>query len=73
MTTYQRKRECMSCGHEWVAPVVLSQHTTNLSGEAKLWCSECSSGAVVSYPAYEAEVTKAETQGGLRPKTDEQV
>jgi rRNA maturation protein Nop10 len=52
---YTRKRECMMCGHEWVAPVVLSDYTTNLSGEARVWCPECSSISVVSHPAEKVE------------------
>jgi len=49
-----RKRECLTCGHEWVAPVVMSEHTQNLSGEARIWCPECSSATVMSHPAEEA-------------------
>jgi ribosomal protein S27AE len=54
-----RKRECLSCGYEWVAPVVMSEHTQNLSGEARIWCPECSSGTVMSHPAEETGGTAA--------------
>lgn len=50
-----RDRECMACGHKWTAPVVLSQWTANLSGEAKVWCPKCNSPAVMSSPAYPKE------------------
>lgn len=49
--TMVRKRECLSCGHTWIARVELSKYTTNLSGEAKVWCPECSSATVMSRPA----------------------
>jgi len=53
-TIFFRERECMSCGHTWRAQVVLSKYTTNLSGEAKLWCPECSSDGIKSSPAMAA-------------------
>lgn len=46
-----RKRECLSCHHTWTALVVLSKHTTNLSGEATVWCPRCTSRSVMSSPA----------------------
>jgi hypothetical protein len=62
-TNKQRKRECMACGHEWISPVVYTQYTQNLSGEARVYCLECSSPAVVSYPQEDASVNH-QTQGG---------
>lgn len=50
--TKVREREC-SCGHRWMAPVVLSEFTPNLSGEATARCPKCggANGAyVVSHP-----------------------
>ena len=50
-----RDRECLSCKHTWTAPVVLSRHTQNLSGEAKIWCPKCNSPAVMSMPVREID------------------
>ncbi len=50
-TDFSRKRECLTCHHRWTAPVVLSKYTTNLSGEANVFCPRCKSGAVMSHPA----------------------
>lgn len=50
--TKVRDREC-SCGHKWTAPVVMSEHTPNLSGEATARCPKCggANGAfVMSHP-----------------------
>ena len=53
MTKYVRDRECMSCGNKFTAPVVMSSHTSNLSGEATVWCPKCASRSVVSHPVRE--------------------
>jgi len=48
-----RDRECMSCGHKWVAPVVFKPNqTTNLSGELSVWCPKCNSRSIYSSAAY---------------------
>jgi len=62
VTRYLRNRECLSCGHEWVAPVVMSDHTMNLSGEARVWCPECSSATVMSSPATEVKADGTEQE-----------
>jgi len=40
-----RACQCIRCGHLWVARVILSSNTTNLSGEATKWCPSCGSKA----------------------------
>jgi len=51
----QRKRECLSCGHEWTSNVVYSVYTQNLSGEARVWCPECSSASIMSHQREQVE------------------
>lgn len=46
-----RHRTCLDCKHEWDSPVVLSEHTANLSGEASAFCPACGSRNVMSDPA----------------------
>lgn len=46
-----RDHECLSCHHEWTAPVVLSKFSPNLSGEATVWCPRCNSRTIMSLPA----------------------
>lgn len=45
-----RDRECMTCKHEWTAPVILSTSTANLSGEATCFCPNCNNRATISNP-----------------------
>ena len=47
-TEYFRQRRCLSCDLEFVAPVVLSKYTTNLSGERSVQCPKCDSRAIFS-------------------------
>ena len=54
-----RERECMTCGHKWVSPVVLSEHTENLSGEATAFCGACHSRTVVSSAVLEDTLIQA--------------
>jgi len=44
-----RDRECMTCKHEWTAPVTHGP-TANLSGEQTCYCPKCNSRATVSMP-----------------------
>lgn len=36
-----RTHSCWACKHDWDYPVVLSAVTTNLSGEARVYCPKC--------------------------------
>jgi len=47
-TEYFRQRKCLTCNHEFVAPVVLSRHTLNLSGEQSVQCPKCDSRSIFS-------------------------
>ena len=47
--TIVRDRECMTCKHEWTAPVTYGA-TANLSGEQTCYCPKCNSRATVSMP-----------------------
>ena len=47
---YTRDWEC-GCGCRFTAPVVLSTHTTNISGEASVFCPECGKRALYGSPA----------------------
>lgn len=44
-----RDRECMTCKHEWSAPVTHGP-TANISGEHTCYCPKCNSRAVISMP-----------------------
>lgn len=48
---YLRDWVC-KCGCEYTAQVVLSDETTNLSGEATAWCPRCTKRPAVGSPAY---------------------
>lgn len=52
-----RDWEC-GCGHAWTAPVVLAEHTPNLSGEATQWCPRCGQRPVMGSPVREVQPTK---------------
>ena len=38
------------CGHTFTAPVLQSQHTRNLSGEATAWCPKCGARPMIGSP-----------------------
>ncbi len=48
---YTRNCECLDCGHKWMAKVILSDVTTNLSGEKTEECPKCWSRNVMRGPA----------------------
>lgn len=45
-----REAMCLACDHKWLAPVIYSAHTSNLSGEATTFCPKCSSRSVSKSP-----------------------
>lgn len=43
-----RKHHCWNCSNEWIAMVVLSKKTNNISGEQTNWCTKCQTKASAS-------------------------
>ena len=43
-----RERECLDCHHKWTSPVVFSEFTQNLSGEATKCCPACNSRTIAA-------------------------
>lgn len=43
-----RKHSCWQCNHDWMAPVILSIETQNISGEQTNWCPKCNAKASCS-------------------------
>lgn len=47
-----RLHKC-ECGHIWFAPITLSKHTPNISGEKTEWCPVCSKKFYFATPAFD--------------------
>jgi hypothetical protein len=52
-----RHHECKN-GHRWIAPVLKSVNTQNISGEAKRFCPTCESPSVESSEWVKADGSK---------------
>lgn len=48
---HTRDWKCFSCRHTFTAPVVLTPATTNISGEASVYCPKCNQRASFAHPA----------------------
>jgi hypothetical protein len=66
-----RNHTCRRCKHAWSSPVTLSEHTPNISGEAKPVCPQCSSTGVNSTPVEEPDGTNPYRTGGWVVVCDE--
>ena len=46
------------CGHVFTAQVVMSEHTSNLSGEQTVFCPKCQKRPLIGTPQYEQVETQ---------------
>lgn len=53
-----RLHKCI-CGRTWFAPIVLSSYTTNLSGEATVWCPNCGKRSLFATPTFDISDVKS--------------